>query len=796
MADKNIKIKYEVEYVDLEKANELFTRIAKSSEKADKEVQDLSKSSKKAGDQTSSSFKKANTEADKLSKTTKVANASLNQLGGAAARVGASMAAAFTIGALVNVGRDVLNITAEFQKFEAVLTNSLGSNSKAQIALLQIQDFAAKTPFSVRELTEAYVQLANRGITPSTASLTKVGDLASALGKPLSQVNEAILDVTNSERWTELGVKVKVSGDKIIGTFRGMTVEAEKSEAGALKMVEAFGEMQGVAGGMAKVSETLGGKISNLGDSMDQLYVTIGNLTGGAASWFIESFSEMAQVATRLLKSTEQLNKEAHLKNIGKEVEELSGRYNLLVEDVKKYQNLDEAEAKTAAYKQLKEEFEQIIKLRRDELLLMDASTEEFRITKQGMELAQAQLDALEKLNSKRKETAQTELGLLEKLRKELKEVTEAREKATSEKEIQGYNKRAKQIQAEIDRLIGVGKAAERAKIALERLAAVDFTTGLTEYGEKVKKALSDVYNKIYGEQVSGAKESSEANQKASDQFIDNVSKQINARATQYNQELADQQRLEAEERARYERKVELAQEYTATVQDLYSNLVQYQSQLDQQRIEKLEANKERELKAAGDNTKEKNRIELEYDAKLRDIRRKQAEREKRLAIFNALVNIAQGVTKAIAQGGVAGIVLGALVAAAGAAQIAAINSQQIPAYAKGTKSVPGKGNKDSEHAMLTPGEMVIPVATKKKYNPILDAIFDHKIDPKVLNDIVTGRSGGSQILVVKADNKELLDFWKDKPINNFSFDEDGFNVFQEKGRSRTKYLTKRYSSR
>src|SRR5690606_35591870 len=109
------------------------------------------------------------------------------------------------------------------------------------------------------------------------AQLTAMGDVAAAVGKDMGQLTEAILDVNNTERWTELGVKVRTEGDKIIGTFRGMTVEAERTEAGALKMVQAFGEMEGVAGTMEKVSATLGGALSNLDDTFDKVFVTLGS---------------------------------------------------------------------------------------------------------------------------------------------------------------------------------------------------------------------------------------------------------------------------------------------------------------------------------------------------------------------------------------------------------------------------------------------------------------------------------------------------------------------------------------
>lgn len=61
-----------------------------------------------------------------------------------------------------------------------------------------------------------------------------------------------------------------------------------------------------------------------------------------------------------------------------------------------------------------------------------------------------------------------------------------------------------------------------------------------------------------------------------------------------------------------------------------------------------------------------------------------QAKMDKASALLGAIVNTAQGVTKAIAQGGIAGPVLGAVVAAFGAAQIATIASTPIPAFANG----------------------------------------------------------------------------------------------------------------
>lgn len=234
-----------------------------------------------AQQKTDTSTKKIGRDVNNVDKEFKKASSSglsfWKLVGGSAVGNLASQAIGRLLSGIGDFAKGTIKASAEFEQFRVVLTNSLGSGTAADIALSRIEKFAAETPFSIQELTAAFVQLANRGITPSVETLTAMGDLASALGKPLQQVNEAVLDVTNSERWTELGIKVKVNGDKITGTFRGMTVSAERSEKGALQLVEAFGKMEGVAGGMAEQAKTLNGQISNLKDKFAILSRELGD---------------------------------------------------------------------------------------------------------------------------------------------------------------------------------------------------------------------------------------------------------------------------------------------------------------------------------------------------------------------------------------------------------------------------------------------------------------------------------------------------------------------------------------
>lgn len=204
------------------------------------------------------------------------------------------MAGVFAVDRVIAFASSVIKTTAETQKFKVQLTGALGSVSEASRAMVMLQEFAAKTPYSVKEMTDAYVGFANRGLRPTVEQLTNIGDVASFLQKDLSQLKEAMLDVNNTERWTELGIKVKTTGNTMVGTFRGVSVEVEKTEAGALKMVEAFGKMQGVAGTMAGVAGTIDGALSNLGDTTDRLFLSMGNRAAPA-------FNDMTRGLTALI---------------------------------------------------------------------------------------------------------------------------------------------------------------------------------------------------------------------------------------------------------------------------------------------------------------------------------------------------------------------------------------------------------------------------------------------------------------------------------------------------------------
>ena len=238
---------------------------------------------------------------------TKKLGSDFNNLNSTVGKAGAALAAYFSVQAITDFGRKVIDVTAEFEKFQAVLTNTLGSDALASSIMSQIEQFAAQTPFSVRELTDSFVKLANQGFVPTGREMRQLGDIAASTGKTFNQLAEAILDAQTGEyeRLKEFGIRAKDAGDSVIFTFKGVSTEVEKTSSSIRNYITALGDAEGVSGSMAAISQTLGGQISNLEDNWDRLLKTIGNGTSGV---FKESLSVLNDMLSAVTEYIEKLN--------------------------------------------------------------------------------------------------------------------------------------------------------------------------------------------------------------------------------------------------------------------------------------------------------------------------------------------------------------------------------------------------------------------------------------------------------------------------------------------------------
>ncbi|MDA6068639.1 hypothetical protein NJT12_03310 [Flavobacterium sp. AC] len=192
------------------------------------------------------------------------------------------IASVFALTAVWSFTNKVIEARSEYEKFNAVLINTFQSDKVGAAALTMLNDFAAKTPFALNELTGSFVKLVNRGVLPTQDELTKLGDLASSQGKGFDQLTEAMLDAQTGEfeRLKEFGIKASKSGDMVKLSFKGVTKEVKNNSDAITDALLQYGQMKGVAGSMEAISQTLGGKISNLGDQWNTFLVAVGGESG------------------------------------------------------------------------------------------------------------------------------------------------------------------------------------------------------------------------------------------------------------------------------------------------------------------------------------------------------------------------------------------------------------------------------------------------------------------------------------------------------------------------------------
>ena len=163
--------------------------------------------------------------------------------------------------------------TRSLDKLEAGLITATGSAEKAAEQFKVLERFATTTPYALDQSVEAFVKLTNLGLTPSERALRSYGNTASAMGKDLSQMIEAVADAATGEfeRLKEFGIKSSRQGDKVSFTFRGVSTTIANNAAAIEEHLTRLGE-NNFSDAMNQRMATLDGALSNLGDEWDRTF--------------------------------------------------------------------------------------------------------------------------------------------------------------------------------------------------------------------------------------------------------------------------------------------------------------------------------------------------------------------------------------------------------------------------------------------------------------------------------------------------------------------------------------------
>jgi hypothetical protein len=171
--------------------------------------------------------------------------------------------------ATASFARSVIETTNRIEQLKLQLETVTGSAENAEKAFNMIEDFASQTPFQVEQLTDAFIKLQSLGLEPSAKALESYGNTASAMGKSLNQMIEAVADASTGEfeRLKEFGIKAKSQGDDVTFIFQGVSTKIGKNAEEITEYLQDLGNVQ-FAGAMERQANSLTGAWSNLQDKI------------------------------------------------------------------------------------------------------------------------------------------------------------------------------------------------------------------------------------------------------------------------------------------------------------------------------------------------------------------------------------------------------------------------------------------------------------------------------------------------------------------------------------------------
>jgi len=792
ISSNDIKIRYDIDLSKLQQATQQFDKITAEEREMLRELGKLKKQFDELG--------------DKAKKAGKDAGDSLGGIGQAVSKVGPVIAGIFAADKIIGFTKEVIAVTAEFQKLEAVLKNTLGSNSAAQGALTRIKEFAAQTPFSVQELTQSFVKLANQGFTPTNAQLRKLGDLASSTGKNFDQLTEAIIDAQTGEfeRLKEFGIRASKAGDNVTFTFKGVQTQTKFTNDAIRQYILSLGDLDGVSGSMAAISGTLGGQISNLGDAWDNLLNTIGTNLAPVFSGALKVTASFLGALNDLFKGEEQKTKEF-----------LGGQYTAYSEFFPKVsdQALKNVEANSRRTIAIKENELKILKVKAaEERAIREQVASESRVS---VDIGAGKLETLAKKEEKyltalkaQNQAAKDEIDKRAKAAEAASASTEKQDKAAYQAKLKilELEKQQQVLTAQIrgSKLgeVGAEKVFEEKVYNLKK----EYSTkniGISQEEVNTSKLQRNKAAKDY--EIAAEKEKlttkngldylrteTDKNYKKGQDALDKDMKQrMDKTQAMHELELERLKRQEEQKQAIKDKALELTQTIVQGSFDLY------QQGLNKE-LESINKRYSEEVRLADGNKQKLAELEQQKAAEEREIKLKQFRAQQ----LSSIANVAFAAAPEIVKYSVSAPPLAALVAAIAAAQIGFVLAQPVPEFAEGTKGKAFKGGK----AMVGERgvEKVITESGKVYFTPPTATLVDlpkgsHVIPNHALSkqeiywgSMQSGRQSSSGSPVV-GEIRELGSILKGLPITQLNMDERGFEKFIRTPRRTTKILNNRF---
>lgn len=219
---------------------------------------------------------------------------------------------------LTELARQVATVRGEFQQLEVAFATMLGNKAEADALMERAMEFAATTPFDIKGVASGAKQLLAYGSTAEEVmgELRMLGDVAAGMSLPLGDLvylygttrTQGRLYQRDLIQFTTRGIPLMEELAKQFNTTKdNVSKLVTEGKVGFAEVQKAIVSMTSAGGKfdnlMAKQAKTITGQMSNLSDSIQQMFNEIGKESEGAiskaiggASYLVENYKTIGTV--------------------------------------------------------------------------------------------------------------------------------------------------------------------------------------------------------------------------------------------------------------------------------------------------------------------------------------------------------------------------------------------------------------------------------------------------------------------------------------------------------------------
>lgn len=233
-----------------------------------------------------------------------------NRIDSAFRKIGTAMAGVFAVAKLKEYVTEVAKVRGEFQQLEIAFNTMLGSKAQADALMSQLIKTAATTPFNMGDIANSAKQLLAYGVEAEKVNetLIRLGDIAAGLSIPINDLAylygttmvQGRLYTQDLNQFLGRGIPLTAELANQFGVteskVKTLVTEGKVGFPEVEKAIISLTSEGGKFGGLMEAqSKSITGQISNLEDSIEQMFNEIGKSSEGVISDSIGIISSLVE---------------------------------------------------------------------------------------------------------------------------------------------------------------------------------------------------------------------------------------------------------------------------------------------------------------------------------------------------------------------------------------------------------------------------------------------------------------------------------------------------------------------